>query len=74
MAEQRIYPVTYVNEDKEKWIKEQLIFRYRDEKPASTFLDLRGIYQSKRDRKRDLEQCKNKPQQGKFAELGKIEY
>ena len=73
MITRKIFPVTYVNEDKEKWIKEQLIFRYRDEKPASTFLDLRKVYQSKRDKKRDLGQCKE-PQQGKFAELGKIEY
>lgn len=74
MAEGRVYPVTYIGEDKEDWITEQLILRYRKEQPASTFLNLRGVCQSRRNRQRDLEQCKVKPQKDKFVELGKIEY
>ena len=74
MAEGRIRPVTYMGEDKTKWVKEQLVYKYRKEQPASTFLDLRGIYQSRRNRERDFEQCRLKPRKDKFVELGKIEY
>lgn len=74
MANGEIYPVTYMGADKKKWIKEQLIFRFRKEQPVSTFLDLRDIYQSRRNRDRDLELCKNKPHQNEFVELGNIDY
>lgn len=43
MITRRVYPVTYANEDRKKWIKEQLVFKYKDEKPVSTFLDLRDL-------------------------------
>lgn len=74
MAGWKIYPITYKGADKRRWIKEQLVLRHRDEKPVSTFLDLRDLYQSKRDEKQDLEQCKIKPQYNRIIELENIEY
>lgn len=74
MAEWKVYPITYSGANKMKWIKEQLVLKYRHEKEPSTFLNLRGIYQSKRDHERDLKMCKNKPRQDKIVTLGKIDY
>lgn len=70
----KIRPVTYMGEDKKDWIKEQLIYKYRKEQPASTLLDLRNVYQSRRNLERDYAQCRLKPRKDQFVELGKIEY
>lgn len=74
MAGWKIYPITYRGVDKRKWIKEQLVLKYRNEKPVSTFLDLRGLYQSQRNYERDLKQCKTKPQYDRIVELQNIVY
>lgn len=74
MAEWKIYPITYRGADKRKWIKEQLVLRYRNEKPVSTFLDLRDLYHSGRNYERDLQQCKTKPRYDRIVELENIEY
>lgn len=65
----KIYPVTYKSEDKRRWLKEQLVLKYRNEKPVSTFLDLRGLYKSRRNYVRDLKQCKVIPQYNKIIDL-----
>lgn len=74
MAEWKIYPITCAGVDKMRWIKEQLILKYKHEKQPSTFLNLRGIYQSERDHERDLKLCKNKPRQDRIVKLAKIDY
>lgn len=74
MTDWKLYPITYMGVDKKRWIKEQLVLKYRNEKAASTFLDLRNIYQSKRDQDWDLKHCKSKPRYDKIVELGNVEY
>lgn len=69
----RIHPITWLG-DPESWIEDQLIYRFRHEEPASVFLELRNVYQSRRNREKDLEQCKVKPQPGKFPDIEKIDY
>lgn len=74
MNNTKIYPITYRGEDKGKWIRSQSVLKFRNEKKASSFLDLRDIHQCERDRKRDLQNCRVKPQPNRFIDLGKIEY
>lgn len=69
MNKNKIYPFTYRGKDKRKWIKEQLILRRRNEKPLSTFLDLRNLYQSQRDYTKDFKQCKVIPKYDKIVDL-----
>lgn len=69
MNKWKIYPVTYRGVDKRKWIKEQLLLKYRNKKPLSTFLDLRDLYQSQRDYIKDFTQCKVIPHYDKIVDL-----
>lgn len=56
------------------WVREQLVLKYRKKRPVSTFLDLRGIYQSKRDHEAELKRYGVVPRHDKFADIGKIDY
>lgn len=56
------------------WVREQLVLKYRKERPVSTFLNLRGIYQSKRDHEAELEKYGVEPRHDKFADIGEIAY
>lgn len=56
------------------WIREQLVLKYRKIRHVSTFVDLRGLYQSKRDHQAESEQYGVSMQHQKFPDIGKIDY
>lgn len=69
MEKGNVYPVTYMGKDKESWLKYKKILKHRNRKNASTFLDLRDVYQSKGAHSEQLQS-----NGVRFAKLGKMNY
>lgn len=69
MENGKVFLITYKGKDKESWLKYKKILQYRNRKNASTFLDLRDVYQSKGAHSEQLQS-----NGVRFAKLGKMNY
>lgn len=56
------------------WVREQLVLKYRKKRDASTFLNLREIYQSRRNHEAEFKKYGIVLRHGKFADIGRISY